>query len=244
MQRFILSAMAAFGVVAAASPALAQTGPPQRHLVYDFTVGVSNDSHDAESATRLSGGGANLNGTGDAQYDATASDKGEIAVDVFGVEPDGGLVVKVSESARANRSAAPVTCVVYPTTNVPCAQGQVSPEELAVLRTLSPKFFDAGALDAKGHWHEGSDAAGISIDYAMLANANGVVTIEGQTKQTLPQDGSLVGAEKYTYDVAKTVPTQLTDYQTVRQRSGPGQYSNTIFDITATLASDSGAGKS
>jgi hypothetical protein len=239
-QLLMMAALAGLSVAALGAPASAQTGPPQRHLVYDATVGIQNDTHDTDSSVRMD----SYHDTGDTQYQGTASDQVQIAVDVYGVEPDGGLVTKVSESARTNRAAAPVTCVVYPSTNTVCADGDVHPEEYAVLRTLSPKFFDPSALDSKGHWHQGDEAAGVSIDFTMTGTSNGVAQIDADTKEKLEKNGNMVGNAKYTYDIAKTVPIKLSDYQTLHQATGkPGSYANIIFDITAQLASDTGVAK-
>jgi hypothetical protein len=38
--------------------------------------------------------------------------------------------------------------------------------------------------------------------------------------------------------MAKTVPTQLKEYDTIRKQTGAGQYTNVVIDITATLATD------
>jgi hypothetical protein len=226
-----------------ATPALAQDAP-QRHLVYNFTVGVQNDTHDTDSQLKLNNvTGGNVEGTGDTSYLGVASDSGTIPVDVFGVEPDGGLVVKVSENGtRGDRKAAAVECVVYPTTNVICASGEVFPEELAVVRTLSPKFFDPSSLDARHHWHEGNDAAGVSLDFTAGTPAGTVVPISENDDEKVQggQGSTLHGTDTYSYDMAKNVSTQLKEYDTIRKQMGPGQYSNIIIDITATLATDSG----
>jgi hypothetical protein len=242
MSSRFLPALAATALMLAAVPAFAQT--VQRHLVFDFSVGVQNDTHDTDASSKFSNdaGGANVNGTGDTSYLGIASDKGTIPVDVFGVEPDGGLVVKVSENGQNVRKAAPVECVVYPTTNVICASGQVYPEELAVIRTLSPKFFDPSTLDAKHHWHQGSDAAGVSLDFTAGTPAGTIVPISENDDEKVAggQSSTMHGTDNYSYDMSKNVSTQLKEYDTIRKQMGPGQYANIIIDITAQLATDSG----
>ena len=239
----IVPAVAAFALAVLAVPAAADQ-TVQRHLVFSFTVGVQNDTHDTDASSRMNNdaGGANINGTGDTSYMGVASDKGTIPVDVFGVEPDGGLVVKVSEDGGNVRKAAAVECVVYPTTNTICASGQVFPEELAVIRTLSPKFFDPSALDAKHHWHQGSEAAGVSLDFIAGTPTGTVVPISenDDEKVTGVQGSTLHGTDTYSYDMAKNVSTQLKEYDTIRKQMGAGQYSNIIIDITAQLSTDSG----
>jgi hypothetical protein len=243
MNARIIPALAAIGLTLAALPAAAQQ-TVQRHLVFDFTVGVQNDTHDTDASSKMvnDAGGANANGTGDTSYLGIASDKGTIPVDVFGVEPDGGLVVKVSEDGQNVRKAAAVECVVYPTTNVICASGQVYPEELAVVRTLSPKFFDPSTLDAKHHWHQGSEAAGVSLDFIAGTPAGTIVPISENDDEKVQggQGSTMHGTDTYSYDMAKNVATQLKEYDTIRKQMGPGQYANIIIDITAQLATDSG----
>lgn len=248
MSHRIVPTLATLAVLLATGPALAQ-GTVQRHLVYDFTVGVQNDTHDTNAATRLVNNGAGVStvtGTGDTQYMGVGSDKGTIPVDVYGVEPDGGLVVSVSENGQNVRKAAPVECVVYPTTNVECASGQVFPEELAVIRTLSPKFFDPSTFDAKHHWHQGSDAAGVSLDFTAGSPMGTMVPISEDDNEKVAgvQGSTLHGTDSYSYDMAKNISTQLKEYDTIRKQMGPGQYANIIIDITAQLATDSGATKS
>lgn len=247
MQR-ILSYLAVLGIAISASPASVSADTPaaQRHLVYAFDVGIQSNSHETDSAVKGvgEGNGGTVTGTGDTNYGGTGSDKGQISIDVQGVEQDGGLVVSVSEKANNYRTAAAVACVVYPNTNVVCGSGTVNPEEISVLRTLSPHFFDASNLDAKKHWHEGSDAAGIGIDYTVASMDNGIVTINAE--RTQKYQGSMRGSEqataKYTYDMNKLMPTAITEYTTIRQETGAGQYTNITIDFKASLASDNGKG--
>jgi hypothetical protein len=244
MKQAIVRIAAAVGLAALGIPASAAQSPVQRHLVYNFSVGVQDDSHDTDASIKLTGGpvpGDNY-GSGNTSYASLTSDTGTIDVDVFGVEADGGLVVKVAEHAqRTNRTLNAVTCVVYPTTNTVCGDGQVNPEEMAVLRTLSPRFFDPSSLDAKHHWHEGNDAAGISLDFTAGVPAGTLVPITEDADQKTGgvQGNTLHGTDTYTYDMSKNVATELKEYDTIRRQTGAGQYTNSIIDITATLATDS-----
>jgi hypothetical protein len=237
----------AFGLAGAALPAGAQQ-QVQRHLVYDYSVGITNDTHDTNASERMisTAGGANASGTGDTQYLGLNSDFGKITVDAYGVEPDGGLIVKISENGQhGNRNAAEVECVVYPTTNLVCGDAQLYPEETAILHTISPKFFDAAALDTKRHWHEGSDAAGVSLDFTVTGTSGNSITITEDNNRKIPgvHGGTVHGTATYTYDVAKTITTQMKEYDTIRQQTGPGQYSNITVDVTATLTTDTVAAK-
>jgi hypothetical protein len=245
----------------ASAPALAQD-QPQRHLVYNFTLGMQNDTHVTESQVRYEnapgpgapvgslnpgaaagGGDARIvTGTGDTQYHGVASDTGTISVDVHGLRPDGGLQVEVSEAGRNYRKAAPMVCAVYPTTKVACA-GDIFPEEAAVLSTLSPTFFDPARLDAKNHWQDSNDIPGLTLDFTAAAPKGSVVSISEQKKQNFSGGlgGDVVGNATFDYDTTRRVTTNLKAYETVRPQQGePGQYSNIVVDITATLATDSG----
>jgi hypothetical protein len=247
MKQTIVLLAAAVGLAALAAPASAQQQPVQRHLVYNFSVGVQNDSHSTDASMKLLNGGGTAYGTGDTSQASLVSDNGTIDVDVFGVEPDGGLVVKVDEHAlRTNRTLNPVECVVYPTTNTVCGAGDVNPEEMAVLKTLSPKFFDPGALDAKHHWHQGSDAAGISLDFTAGTPSGNVVPISLDDNEKIgggSGGSTLHGTDTYSYDMAKTVATELKEYDMIRKQTGAGQYTNVIINITATLSTDTVAAK-
>lgn len=250
MQR-LLFLLAVLSIAFSVSPASASADQPAaiRHLVYTFDVGVQSDSHDTDSAVRFNGtanggNGGEVTGTGDTSYGGVGSDMGQILVDVQGIETDGGLVVSVSEKAKNYRNAGATACVVYANTNVVCGVGTVNPEEISVLRTLSPHFFDPSYLDAKKHWHEGSDAAGIGIDYTVTAMNNDVVTIDAQRSEKFQGSsrGSQESTAKYTYDMDKLMPTSITEYTTIRVETGPGQYSNITIDLKANLASDDSKG--
>lgn len=250
MQR-LLFLLAVLSIAFSVSPAPAAADQPaaQRHLVYTFDVGIQNDSHDTNSAVRFNGtsnggAGGEVTGTGDTAYGGTGSDMGQILVDVQGIETDGGLVVSVSEKAKNYRNAGATACVVYGNTNVVCGTGTVNPEEIDVLRTMSPHFFEASDLDANKHWHEGSDAAGIGIDYTVAANNNGILTINAQRNEKFQGAvrGTTSSSAKYTYDMNKLLPTAITEYTTIREETGPGQYSNITIDFKATLATDSDKG--
>ncbi|MBV8638970.1 MAG: hypothetical protein JO322_12875, partial [Candidatus Eremiobacteraeota bacterium] len=93
-------------------------------------------------------------------------------------------------------------------------------------------------------WHEGSDAAGIGIDYTVMGIDNGIVTIDAQRNEKFQGStrGTTSSTAKYTYDMNKLMPTAITEYTTIREETGPGQYSNITIDLKATLATDSGKG--
>jgi hypothetical protein len=236
-------------------PAFAQD-QSQRHLVYSFTLGVQSDAHQMTSQVQwqqtVEGGGstgaADMNatkmvtGTGDTQQLGVASDTGTISVDVQGMRPDGGLQVTVSETGQRFRKAAPMVCAVYPTTKIACA-GEIYPEEAVVLSTLSPTFFDPTRLDAKSHWRDSNDVPGVTLDFTASLPKGSLVSISEQKRQQINGGlgGNVVGSATFQYDTVRRVTTELKAYDTERPQQGqPGQYSNIIYDITATLTTDSG----
>jgi hypothetical protein len=201
---------------------------PERTLVYAFSVGVTNDTSDSSL------------GNGQNSYTGGSTDLGSITVAVVGLEPDGGLVVKVSESGRNNRTVAPAMCVVYANTNVVCDQSsvQVTPEEFVVLRPLNPKFLNPTALDAKSHWQVAPPGSGVSIDYTLeKPDASGAFPINGTRDEKTPQ--SLTHTEiTYAYDPAKVVAKSIKEYQRIHQQGGNATGTTTV-DVTANLTSDS-----
>ncbi len=230
-----IASVLATGVATAQSKA-------QRHLVYDFSVGVTNDTHDTNMSTRSTGlgNGGSVHGTGDTQYGGNASDKGEITVDVMGLQSDGGLVTTVSESARTNRSSPPTSCVAYANTYVACAQGQVNPEEMAVLRTMNPKFFDTSNGNPKAHWHFGDAGGPVSIDFTAAKRSDGLldVTSDRQENSSGAHSVKATTSAKYIYDATGLVAKTLTEYQTIREQDGPGQYTNLTVQTNAQLVTD------
>jgi hypothetical protein len=246
VNRRIISVLSAL-LLASALPAFAQD-QPQRHLVYNFTLGMQNDTHDSDSTVKTVNAPhwgseyETIHGTGDTQYYGVGSDTGTITVDVHGMRSDGGLQVEISEAGQNYRKAAPMVCAVYPTTKIACA-GQIFPEEAAVLSTLSPTFFVPARLDAKNHWQDSNDIPGLTLDFTASAPKGSVVSISEQKKQNFSGGlgGNVVGSATFDYDTTRRVTTNLKAYETVRPQQGePGQYSNIIVDITATLATDSG----
>lgn len=232
----------------AMAPARAQD-QVQRHLVYNFTFGVQKQEHDTNASVRQANSPGksidytNVYGTGDTHYDSTATDSGTITADVLGMQPDGGLHVRVSEVGRYYRASAPMDCLVYPTTKIACAR-RPYPEEADVMSTLSPSFFNPAALDAKNRWHEDGGVPGLSLEFTASAPSGSIVTIAEARNQKFGGGlgGTVNGSATFTYDTARRVTTALKAYDTDRSaQGGPGQYTNTIFNITATLVTDTQA---
>lgn len=242
--------IAAAAILALSTVPAAAADKPLRQLVYSFSVGISNASRDASSASGMSEalqagarpGAANQTSTSGANaYTANTSDKGDIALEIIGMRPDGGLVVTANERAKS-RNALNVTCVVYASTNVVCGDGTPNAEIVAVLRTLSPNFFDGVPLDENDHWQVSRPKDLLTIDFTARSAANGLVTISSQRDQTFKgaASGSIHATASYAYDPKKYIANSLKEYTIVREETGPGSYNNITIDITAQLTSDSG----
>lgn len=222
--------------------ATVQTGtPPQRHLAYNFTYGVSTDRE-----THVSGMGATMSQAGPASgmvdNKAGSSDKGTIVVDVLNEQPDSGLVVVISEQAQDSRRANPSTCVVFSDTTIICDPNKrVNSEELTLLRFLGAHFVDPNNLDAKSHWHVQRDGpTSTSADYTISKNNNGVMTID--EVRTVKENGSSPATTDISstigYDFNKNVPTSVTEFLVQRSQQGE-QYDTVKSETVLTLQTDS-----
>jgi hypothetical protein len=227
--------------------ALAQTTPaaPQRHLVYAFTYGVSNDTQmhtsgmgDSSANPGVGPGAA----SGMVDYTGGNSDKGFITVDVVREQPDSGLVVTVSEQGQETRKAEPATCVVYSDTTIVCDPNKrVLSEELTLLRFLGAHFVDPNSLDSKQHWHvERSGAVSSSADYTISKNDNGKLTIE--EVRIVDETGSRPMKSNINatigYDFNRQVPTTVDEYMIQRSEHGE-QYTTVKAQTVLTLQTDS-----
>ncbi|MBV8433192.1 MAG: hypothetical protein JO029_02810 [Candidatus Eremiobacteraeota bacterium] len=242
--------LCAFGVAALLPiSAFAQSTPasPQRHLVYSFTWGLSNDTqvHTSGMDNEMSGGGiggSSDSASGMADFSGGTSDKGTITVDVVREQTDTGLVVSVSEQGQETRKAPPATCVVYSDTTIVCDPNKVvHMEELTLLRFLGSHFVDPNQLDAKGHWRVERDGPISSVaDYTISKNAAGVMTIdevrvvkETGAHQRTTNINATVG-----YDAVKTLPTSISEFTIERSEQGE-QYNTVKSQTVLQLQSDS-----
>jgi len=251
----------ALGAVASADTA---APAPLRHLVYDFTYSntqsqVAHDSGigngDAVGAASRSGGAPAMSpgslaapapGSGVAQSTAATSDRGQIVVDVMRAQPDGGLIVSVSEQAHDKRSALPATCVVYGNTNMVCdTSKQINTEELALLRTLGTNFVDPAQIDAKNHWRVDQSGATSSdiADYSIASTNGSVMKIDSLRvlKESGAQGFTSTTNGAITYDAVHLVPTNLVEDEIVRQGGGMGSYTEVRTQTDLTLVADSAA---
>jgi hypothetical protein len=216
---------------------------PIRHTVYSFTYLTQSDL--TEQTSGLEGGPE----SGMKHYGAGTQDQGTVTVDVNGVQADGGLLVSVSESARQDRSAAPVTCAVYGDTRVVCEPDKkVNEEEYSLLRFMGRQFFDPSKLDPRQHWHIASDSNGFSMasDFTV---SGGTTSAESITEQTTVKAG---GSQPFTtttdgkimYNADLTIPISISQDSFQRQSQGMGMDNLQHTQIELHLQSDSMANKS
>ena len=134
--------------------AVAQKG----ELVYNFSYSAnqsitardaSDSAEPINTQTETLSGGTN----GMSHYGGTLTDKGTITVDIVKEQPDGAMVVMISEQGENLRRAPPAECVVYGNTHVICDPNKtVYTEEYTLLRFLGGNFVDPSQLDAAKHW--------------------------------------------------------------------------------------------
>lgn len=244
MKILVAALLAAFLPISAFAATMNTGTPPQRHLVYTFTYGVSTDKQMHSSGM----GGSSMNpsegssASGITDFTGGSSDKGTIVVDVVNEQPDSGLVVIVSEQGQDTRRAEPATCVVFSDTTIICDPNKrVNAEELTLLRFLGAHFVDPNNLDAKSHWHVERDGpTSTSADYTISKNAGGVMTIDevrtvkaSGSKPATANINSTVG-----YDFNKNVPTSVTEYMIERSQQGE-QYDTIKSETVLQLQSDS-----
>ncbi|HEX4012321.1 MAG TPA: hypothetical protein VHX17_00370 [Candidatus Cybelea sp.] len=235
--RYFYGAAFALSLAAWAIAARADA-PPLRHLVYSFTYesrqhgNVPNDAGSSGART----------------YNGTLDDQGTMTVDVLREAQDRGLVVLVSEQGQGPRRADPATCAVYGNTTVVCEPKKiVNAEELTLLRFLGANFFDPSALDAKQSWSVSDKKGGTTMaaTYTVTSNTNGVMKIsETRHVESTAQGSITVDTQtKIDYDFNRLLPTAIDEYATEDQHSGVIGVSQTTYQTTYTLVSDSMAKK-
>lgn len=237
--------LAVLPVVASAQVPAPAGGAPAavRQLVYRFTFGTTTDlERNTSGIAQSAGSGPNDPGAASGMADSTASlqDQGTITVDVVRLEPDRGLVVRVSEQARGRRSAAPATCVVYANTSTICdASKRINDEELTLIRLLNPAFVDPTRLDAKRHWsvHPNTAVAKVAADYTIDADASGVMRI-GETRTTQTQSGRTYATYgTIAYDFNRLLPTRVHS-NTIERQATTSSYTTNTEETTLALQSD------
>ncbi|MBV8246363.1 MAG: hypothetical protein JOZ38_10610 [Candidatus Eremiobacteraeota bacterium] len=218
---------------------------PLRHVVYAFTVSIQSER--TVHASGLSSGdpGSGQLPSGIATFNGAVSDRGTITVDVLQAAGDGGLVVRVSEDAREERTAKAADCAVYgERAQALCGSDQkVNDEELDLLQSIGRFFFQPERLDEKQHWRVDvtsgpySDAA----DFSVQSRQGDVMQIG------LERVGKAAGAQPYTnvsdgtitYDSALSIPTKIVEHTVTRSHVGMGQDDKVDTYVTLLLQADS-----
>jgi len=220
--------------------ALADDSKPLRHLVYNFTVGISTN-------TAISSDGIGTGGSGVANYGAGLTDQGTITVDVVQAVDDKvgkALVLNVSEQARNGRTATVVPCIVYSDGSIVYDPGlKLNDEERSIIKYLGRGFFDAKRLDTNGHWQilRNDPQGKMQADYTVKTVERGIVNIEAVTTLNVRGASALdsTANTKLVYDLNKTVAKTIHEETLDRQNEGMGKYNTTRTQVDADLASDS-----
>lgn len=216
----------------------ARDGAALRRLVYTFSYSESQNV-----AARDTVNAAEWTGSGISHYSGAVADKGTMIVDVIRRQPDGALVVAISEQGENVRRAPPAECVVYGDTNVICDPNKtVYIEEYALLRFLGGNFVDPDALDGKRHWQIAQNTAALDLkaDYTINSSSNGVMQIGETRSMRNPKGGSLTtdAQSKIGYDFVRSLPLTVDEYVTQRHDDGFAGTTTTIYQTTLHLVSD------
>jgi len=209
-----------------------------RHLAYAFDISITSERtvHDS---------GVGSTGSGMAHYGGGNSDKGTISVDVTGVQPDTGLIISISEQGRADRTAAPATCVVYGIGSVICdPNAKINEEEMSVMRVLGRNFINTSTIDNNHHWQNVETGAGGKEvnDYTITHdNHDGMLSIDFQRVLTVEGAGGYHADThgSLSYNQKLSVPTLIKEDTVTRTQLGQGQDDRTEQQLTLTLTTDS-----
>ena len=223
-----------------------------RVLVYSYTYesGKSSETEKAYGVEKMDPGGGgtfmfhNVNQHYRSPSFAASEDRqGTIAVEVLREESDGGLVLRVSESAPETPTggdALGATCVAFGDTTVVCdPNATVSPEAAALLGLLGKNFVDAARIDAARHWRvvtAGNYAT--TADFTIEQNAGTKLAIAERAVREQPgsQQKTEVTAS-IVYDDARALPLSI-DESTVERLPQGEVVSETISShTTLTLLS-------
>ncbi|MBV8066567.1 MAG: hypothetical protein JO113_01220 [Candidatus Eremiobacteraeota bacterium] len=236
--------------------AIARADAPLGTLVYHFSYSANQNITARDSANPAQGYGApdsstmgnapSSNQTGISHYAGSLNDKGTMTVEIVKKQPDGGLVVLISEQGENIRRAPPAECVVYGNTNVICDPNKtVYTEEYTLLRFLAGNFVDPSQLDASKHWKIVQDVNNdhVSADYTIDSNNNGAMQI-GETR-TIKETGAghleTDVQTKIGYDYTRLVPTSIDEYAQQYSDAGIKGSQRTIYQTTLQLLTDTTA---
>jgi hypothetical protein len=232
------------------APIASRADSTMGQLVYAFTYSANQSVNARDSANQAEAygeSGANGNSlaqsSGISHYGGSLNDKGTMTVQLVHQQPDGALVVMISEQGQDVRRAPPAECVVYGNTHVICDPNKtVYTEEYTLLRFLGRNFVDPSQLDASRHWMITQDSGGLNVhaDYVINSNNNGKMQISETRSLRAPGGGSLTTdiQTKVGYDFAQSLPTSVDEYVTQRHDNGAVGTSTTIYQTTLNLVSD------
>jgi hypothetical protein len=217
-------------------------------LVYAFTYSSNQNTTARDSMTNAESVDPAGNYTGAtngiSHYGGSLTDKGTITVQIVKVQPDGAVVVNVSEQGENIRRAPAAECVVYGNTMVICDPSKtVYTEEYTLLRFLGKNFVNPAQLDAKRHWTVTQNGGGMNVhgDYTINSNDNGKMQI-GETRSIRQSGGGSLTTDvqsKIGYDFTQSLPTSIDEYVTQRHDNGVQGTSTTIYQTTLNLVSSS-----
>ncbi len=247
LRRLLATAFAAtFGLaLLGAAPA----NKPLRRLVFRFTYGDTNDmtmhssgigdSGDAKGAPSTGSGGS---GIGD--FVARVADRGTIDVVVKAAQPDGSLIVRVSEKARNTRTALPATCIVYSNTTVLCDRTKkVNLEEMELLAYLGQNFVNPVQIDANGHWGFKVSGAHDSMKAGYTIRSHSGSNFLIDMTRTYSQSGldaySSNTTGHFTYNAMRTIPTAIVESIVTRRQGSFGKNVTDRTEVSYKLVDDS-----
>jgi hypothetical protein len=247
----IAAVLVALSAVPIAVRAVAQKG----ELVYNFTYSARQDIVARDAIDNAEAVTTSVNNKGDAtgisggtngvsHYGGTLTDKGTITVDLVKEQPDGAMVVMISEQGENVRRASPAECVVYGNTHVICDPSKtVYTEEYTLLRFLGANFVEPSQLDAAKHWQivqNNGDGSAVQADYTINSNNSGVMKI-GEKRTIRDQGAGHLTTNIETgigYDFSRLVPTSVEEYATQRTDAGIKGNSTTTYQTTLNLVTD------
>lgn len=241
--------VAAAGMTAALSfaPAAVYADSSLGQLVYYFTYSsnqqiAARDSSDNAQAVDSESAGLAGGTNGISHYNGVLTDKGTMTVGILGKQPDGGLILSISEAGETTRRAPPATCVVYGNTNVICDPNKtVYTEEYTLLRFLGLNFINPTNLDAKRHWHVTQDSPTMKVtaDYVLGPTTSSDVQVSETRAIRDPNRTNFTTdiQTKIGYDMSRSIPTSVDEYVTQRQDQGVAGFSTTIYQTTLKLQS-------
>src|SRR5580704_4315371 len=175
------------------APIASRADSTMGQLVYAFTysanqsIAARDTANGAEDYASTQNGPEATQSNGICHYGGSLNDKGTMTVQLIHQQPDGALVVMISEQGQDVRRAPPAECVVYGNTHVICDPNKtVYTEEYTLLRFLGGNFVDPSSIDAKRHWQvvQDSPTMKVTADYVIGPTTSSDVQISETRKIT------------------------------------------------------------